>query len=174
MKIPSVESYSNRNKVNPNFGLKLSQNSAYHLINDFRSVDASDEQIIYYLKKIQESVSDEFTLNEINNKVTVHNEKNNEQAIIATDFDFSTDSGYFCGKGHPTYSYHYESSGDDSVDYLKETKTILFEHIMNVIKNAVKIKDYGCFEEINTAEYNNLIAKSQKKSYFKEKDNRWD
>lgn len=149
MHIQSITNY------NPNFGLRMSQNAQVAIIEQYKSADAKDDEIIYYLKQLKTSQPDKFELQHVSFEEQVKNTEKGDKLKLLTEMWIS--DGKRSGKFIIPKTYDYE---DNSKSSYAETKIFYFEHLNKAIEKAIAKLQHGSFPPSPIQKYGWIMKKS--------------
>ncbi len=156
-----IQSIKTTNRKNTSFGLKLSSEVAAGIIEEYKKYGAKDSEIAYYLRTIQKSAPDTFTLVKNNTQTSVDCHYDGDNRVIKSDIKVQKNDGTFIDeKSRDVYPYNDPESPDleNPYNYNAENKVFFAEHLVKTVKSAV--------EKLQVGEYDGISDKSAKESNF--------
>ncbi|MBE7709100.1 MAG: hypothetical protein E7Z93_01485 [Cyanobacteria bacterium SIG32] len=153
-----VQSINSANTNNPNFGLKISKHAAVAIIDEYKQLGASDEQIVYYLKDLKTSKPDRFELQNVAFEKEVKSTPNGDKLFLKTKMWLS--DGRKSGEFTMPRTYEYE--GNKAGNYTNaETKAFYLEHLTKAVNKATERIQHSSFQPSPLFKYREIIKKSE-------------
>ena len=153
-----VQSINSANSTNPNFGLKIGKHAAVAIIDEYKQLGASDDQIVYYLKDLRTSKSDRFELQNVEFEKEVKSTSKGDKLVLKTKIWLS--DGRKSGEFTMPRTYDYE--GDKAGNYSDaETKSFYIEHLTKAVNKATERIQHATFYPSPLFKYREIIKRSE-------------
>lgn len=151
-----IHGFENKS-AQPAFGLKITDNAAVSIINQYKKIGATDSEIVYYLKKLKASQPDSFELQKVDIEQEVKHSDKGDNLSLRTVMWFSDGikSGEFITPR--TYSYEDYAGGKYSA---AETKDFYFLHLQKAVSKAVNRIKHGSVTPSLIQRYSKIIQKA--------------
>lgn len=156
-----IQAIKNTNRKNTSFGLKLSSEVAASIIEEYKKYGAKDSEIAYYLRTIQKSAPDTFTLAKNDTKSTVDCHYDGCNRVIKSDIQVQKDDGTYVNERlNDVYPYSDPETPDfeNPYNYNAENKVFFAENLIKTIKSAV--------EKLQVGEYDGISSQTTNESNF--------
>ena len=153
-----VQNVNSLNSKNPNFGLKSSNHAAVSIIDEYKKLGASDDQIVYYLKDLRTSKPDKFELQNVEFEKEVKTTPQGDKFILKTKMWLS--DGRKSGEFTMPRTYLYE--GNKAGNYTNaETKSFYQEHLLKAVGKATERIQHSTFYPSPLFKYKEIIKRSE-------------